>query len=101
MCVCVCVCVCMYVCVHVCMCVCMCACVCTCVCACACMCVHVCVCVCMCICVCALFVLFKNTNFSIGTCTGVVIRTGDHTVVGRIAQLTGRIKQESMAAIVI
>eukprot|EP00731_Ephydatia_muelleri_P006437 Em0003g685a len=37
---------------------------------------------------------FFSTNAVEGTCTGVVIRTGDHTVVGRIAQLTGSIAQE-------
>ena len=27
----------------------------------------------------------------IGTCTGVVVNTGDHTIMGRIARLTGSI----------
>ena len=30
-----------------------------------------------------------------GTCRGIVIRTGDHTVMGRIARLAGSIKEES------
>lgn len=32
---------------------------------------------------------------SLGTCTGVVVHTGDHTVMGRIARLTGSIVEES------
>ena len=31
----------------------------------------------------------------IGTCTGIVVNTGDRTVMGRIAKLTSTIKQES------
>lgn len=31
----------------------------------------------------------------IGTCTGIVVNTGDWTVMGRIAKLTSTIKQES------
>ena len=31
----------------------------------------------------------------LGTCTGVVINTGDRTVIGRIARLTGSIVEES------
>ena len=30
-----------------------------------------------------------------GTCTGIVVSTGDHTVMGRIARLTGSIVEES------
>ena len=30
-----------------------------------------------------------------GTCVGVVVNTGDNTVMGRIARLTGSIKEES------
>lgn len=30
-----------------------------------------------------------------GTCTGVVVNTGDHTVMGRIARLAGSIVEES------
>ena len=30
-----------------------------------------------------------------GTCTGVVVRIGDNTVIGRIARLTGSIVEES------
>ena len=45
----------------------------------------------------------SSTEYSIdalqcytGTCTGVVVRTGDRTVLGRIALLTGSIVEESM-----
>ena len=31
-----------------------------------------------------------------GTCTGLVVNTGDHTVMGRIASLTGNIKEEGV-----
>ena len=33
-------------------------------------------------------------NNSIGTCTGIVVNTGDQTIMGRIARLTGSIVQE-------
>lgn len=37
-----------------------------------------------------------NSYYSIssGTCTGIVVNTGDRTVMGRIARLTGSIQQE-------
>ena len=31
-----------------------------------------------------------------GTCTGIVVNTGDRTVMGRVARLTGSIVEESM-----
>jgi len=31
---------------------------------------------------------------AIGTCTGIVVNTGDRTVMGRIAKLTSTIKEE-------
>eukprot|EP00731_Ephydatia_muelleri_P011697 Em0006g591a len=37
---------------------------------------------------------FYSTNAVEGTCIGVVIKTGDRTVMGRIAQLTGSIQEE-------
>ena len=30
----------------------------------------------------------------IGTCTGIVVNTGDHTAMGRIAKLTSSIVEE-------
>ena len=38
---------------------------------------------------------FFSTNAVEGTCVGVVIKTGDSTIMGRIATLTGNIAQES------
>lgn len=37
----------------------------------------------------------------VGTCTGVVVRTGDRTVIGRIARLTGSIVEESAQIIIM
>eukprot|EP00731_Ephydatia_muelleri_P011631 Em0006g525a len=37
---------------------------------------------------------FFSTDAVEGTCTGVVVRTGDHTAMGRIARLTGIINGE-------
>ncbi|XP_019852322.1 PREDICTED: sodium/potassium-transporting ATPase subunit alpha-1-like isoform X2 [Amphimedon queenslandica] len=37
---------------------------------------------------------FFSTNAVEGTCTGIVVNTGDRTVMGRIATLTSTIKQE-------
>ena len=38
----------------------------------------------------------RNQRFCYaGTCTGVVVKTGDRTVMGRIAQLTSNIVEES------
>ena len=31
---------------------------------------------------------------SLGTCVGIVVNTGDRTIMGRIARLTGSIVQE-------
>lgn len=37
---------------------------------------------------------FYSTNAVEGTCTGVVVNTGDRTVMGRIAKLTSSIKEQ-------
>ena len=37
---------------------------------------------------------FFSTSAVEGTCTGLVVNTGDDTVMGRIASLTGNIKEE-------
>ena len=106
-----CMCVCVYVCVRVCACVyvCMCMGVCMCVC----LCVYMYVCMYMCVCMYICVMMSHNTmttptahmhhmhchdhtsSILTGTCTGVVVRTGDHTVMGRIARLTGTIEGES------
>ncbi|XP_064394340.1 sodium/potassium-transporting ATPase subunit alpha-3-like [Halichondria panicea] len=39
-------------------------------------------------------IAFFSSSALEGTCTGVVIHTGDHTVMGRIARLTGSIVEE-------
>ena len=56
----------------------------------------------MCVCVCSTCVwvtcacaMWSNLSSTVGTCIGVVIKTGDRTVMGRIAQLTGSIQEES------
>lgn len=33
--------------------------------------------------------------FNVGSCIGIVVNTGDNTIMGRIASLTSNIKQES------
>lgn len=39
--------------------------------------------------------LWKSEFPCSGTCVGVVVNIGDNTVMGRIARLTGGIKEES------
>ena len=37
---------------------------------------------------------FYSSSALEGTCTGIVVNTGDRTVMGRIAKLTSSIKEE-------
>ena len=37
----------------------------------------------------------QSFPYNAGTCTGVVVKVGDRTVMGRIAQLTSNIVEES------
>jgi len=43
---------------------------------------------------CIIRTVTKSSPYT-GTCTGIVVNTGDRTVMGRIARLTGSIVEES------